>query len=520
MKKTVRNNPHLVRHWDTYWSIADFESNSHYRLKRHLIKNRAEDDGTADGKAIFTNRENRLYNIPFVSPYLFLHWCHMCQPITLSGMDGDALEAIKDDVTGYRKNYLTAARDRLWHRIMDGRVGILVDGPADIAKDRGTAKSTGERSYQTIYEAHEIRDWQWFTKGPRKGQLARLVLQQPDIEADGKRIAVFRVFEQPEGLDAKFQWFDVTKPDECTDIAVSGQRRVERHAVITSDPQELEVMPGAEHSGIGGLTEIPFVIWGDGPKESLADDVWFLSKAWMNLNSVLSHIIYNQGFQRSIFSGVDKEELVKMTEWSVTVVSGENAQIFTIPPGDPVAAQAECDKLKKEIHRRAKFEFNQLADDTRNVQSADSKAKDTIVQKVIYDMILDEQAEVERQIYRLHAQYEGADPEAIQASIDRDYGLEDANAEEVELLSLFNEARELGVFEPQKQVLRIRASRPKYLPTDTESEDDILKKVMDAIESAKPPAQQMADNINSLGTQLFGDGVGENLLAPKGVTVS
>lgn len=488
MKKKIRTHANLVRDWETYQAIRDFDDGSHAAVVDHLIPHRSEVDGTPEGKAIFANRRKRLYNVNFVNPYLFLHWCHMSQPMTFGGMEGDALKSIEADATGFRKSFVTVARDRLWHRIRDGRVGTLVDGPADIATDRASARAAGERSFQVLYAATEIRDWAFFTKGPRKGQLSRLVLRQPNEEIAGQECEVYRLFEQKDDANARFEFFDLA----C---------RARRSEVLGERSQELDVLPG--RFGVGGLAEIPFVLWGDGPEESFAKDTWFLNFSWMNLNSVVSHIIYNQGFQRSIFSGIDKEEIAKMTEWTVTVTSSDRAQIFTIPPGDPVAAQLECDKLKREIHRRAKFEFNQLADDTRQVQSAESKTVDQKVRVKIYDNTLDEQTEVEREICRLHALYEGAAAENVDVSIGRDYGLDDDSAELAEMKEVWNEARELGVVELQKQILKIRAARLKFLPTDDETEDEVRDAMMDAVDAAQPAPRSSSTLLGAQGRGLF-----------------
>lgn len=492
-KLSFANHPELVRYWDDYCSVRDFEDGCVSRVSRHLQPHRSETDNTPEGAASFANRQARLYNVNLVGPYLFLHWCHMSQPITLGGMDSDAMKAIEDDVTGFGDDYTQAARDVLWLYERDGRVGVLVDGPSQIADDRETARLNEERSYQVIYDATKIRDWEVFTSGPRKGQLSRLVLEQPDMSADGKTYELFRMFVQPPEEGALFQWFDLRAQEERKD-----------YSLITQGKQEYEVVA----SGTGGLTEIPFVIMGDGPEESFAKDSWPLNKAWLNLNSVLSNIIYNQGFQRSIFSGISKEELTKMTEWTVTVVHGENAQIFTIPPGDPVAAQQECDKVKREAHRRAKFEFNQLADDTREVQSAESKSKDLVVQKVIYDNTLDYLEATLLKIYRFHAEFENENPDNITVSIARDYGIEDTTAETAEMEAVWTEARELGVIELRKEILKMRASRLKFLPDDGEDVAAVRARVLEAIDAAQAPADRASSAINGFGASLFGVGRG------------
>lgn len=482
------NHPKLVKDWTTYCGIRDFDEGSHERIVGHLIPSRAEDDGSPEGRAIFQNRQRRLYNINFVNPYLFLHWCHMSQDIELVGTDSDSMQLIRADATGFGASFIQTARERAWMYIRDGRVGTLVDGPLSIAKDRASARALGERSYQINFSATEIRNWDRFKEGPRKGQLSKLILAMPEVYRDGACYERYRVFLAPESdTGGRFTFLDLESKQAKTPM-------------INSETIDMDIVGGGE----GGIDRIPFVLWGEGPEESFAKDSWALSKSWMNLNSVVSHIVYNQGFQRTILAGVDKQEVTKLTEWTVTVVAGDRVSIYTIPPGDPVAAQGECDKLKRETHRRSKFEYNQLADDTRQVQSAESKSIDQKVRERIYENTLDTQTDVERRIWQLHAIYEGEPVEAIDVSIAREYGLDDPTAERADLDAVANDARELGVTELRKQVLRIRASRLKYIPSETESVEEIEKKVMDAIDQAQPQAARSSQAINGLGATLFG----------------
>jgi hypothetical protein len=138
------------------------------------------------------------------------------------------------------------------------------------------------------------------------------------------------------------------------------------------------------------------------------------------------------------------------------------------------------------------------------VQSAESKSIDQQVRVKIYDNTLDAQTTVEKQIWQFHAMYEGEAVDAVDVSIAREYGLSDPNQERADLDSVANAARELGVTELQKQVLRIKAAKLKFIPSEEETVEDIEKKVMDAIDQAQPQVARSSQAINGFGATLFG----------------
>lgn len=491
----LHNHPEYSEHAETYSNISDFEDGSANRVKKHLRAHASEVDGSDEGKKNFQIRQERLYNQNFCSPYLFLHWAHMSQPMAVTGIDAsEQLQAIAADATGYGEDYVQTSRNRLWHYMRHGRIGTLVDGPETIAPDKADAKAAGERSYQVLYEATLIRDWRRFDRGARKGKLSRLVLQQNNTrEKDGKLYSVFREFVQPPEKDALFTYRDLRSKEP-----IGAKGYVNDEGGIPC----VELLPFTE----GGLPYIPFVIMGEGPDESFIKDVWPLNFAHLNLSSVLSHIIYNQGFQRSIFAGIAKEEIAKMCEWAVTVVSNPGAQVFTIPPGDPAACFQELERLERQIHRRAKFEFNQLSDDTRQVQSADSKAKDLIAQKAIYDNTLDTLTAVELKIWSMHADFENfKSKDAIGVSIEREYGIDDQTVEQAEEREIFEMARELGVTELLKEVLKLKVAKQKFIPgAEDATAADVRTRLFEQIDAADPGASNTGTAFGIAGGNLFG----------------
>jgi hypothetical protein len=69
--------------------------------------------------------------------------------------------------------------------------------------------------------------------------------------------------------------------------------------------------------------------------------------------------------------------------------------------------------------------------------------------------------------------------------------------------AVWNEARELGVVELQKQILKSRAARLKFIPSDDQTEDEVRDAIMDAIDAVRPDAGRstpsvLGDKVKSL----------------------
>lgn len=493
-KVQVHFHPDLIANWDEYNLIGDFEDGRVSRVGNHLWAHPSERDGTPEGQTNYRLRQERLYNINFCRPYLKMHAAHMAQRMDLTGVESDRMKPILADVTGSGLNYLLASRLRRGLYMRDGRVGTLVDSPATIADSKVEARKTGERSYQVIYQATQIRDWDFFKTGPRTGELSLVVVDDGFVKGDdGKVYHAIRRFTQPEGSSSRFTWERLKQTGTGPSSGIS------------TEGIECERVDDGE----GGLTYIPFYLMGDGPDESFIADVWPLNLAWMNLNSVLSHIIYNQGFQRSIFTGMEPEDISKLTEWIVGVARNPNVNILTIPPGDPVACEKELDRLKREAHRRARFEYNQLAEDSKESPSAASKAQDQKTRIQIYNDTLDLQIPVEQRIYAAHTELEGK-RQTIGVQVSRDFGLEDPEAEELALAAAEASADKLGVVEVQREILKVRLSKIRFIPSKDEDGEDgedaeakVRERLYEIVDQADPTASRAGEAFASAGGNLF-----------------
>jgi len=462
----LKNHPELVSNYSTYRGIADFVDGSKSRVSGYLIRYQTESPTTPQGNQAFSNRLDRLYNVNYCEPYLTLHLGHLSQKIFISPADSEALAVIKSDCTGYGQDYLEVAREMLWYYMRDGMVGVLVERDPDVAPTIELAQEANERSYQVVYQAKNIRNWSHFEDGRFKGKLKELLLDAP---AWSDKSGTFPQIHRYQMSEMGAVTYELLRSRDQSGLSISRNAQAE-FDVIEFGALELE--------------EIPFVFFGSGPDESYLKSVWELNIALLNQTSILSNCNYNQGFQRSFVAGASEEEVKLAGEFLISLLSNPDATIHTIPAGLPEATAQEIAVTKNELNRRAKFEFNQLADDTRQVQSAESKEKDMRGRVGIYNYTLDLLEKRLTKIYQLHSIYEGEDPEAVSVVISRDYGLEDETLLQQDLSEVFAQARELGALEVQKAVLRTRIRRLKLVPKPDQTEADMLAELDGEIETA------------------------------------
>lgn len=446
-------------------------------LKGQLLRYATEKG--ALGNAIYASRQERLYYVNFCEPYLTVHRGHLNQEIKITGAeDNEVFSLIKADVTGYGKDYQRMALDMIWEYIKSGLCGVLVDRTKTPAINLADAKEKKERSYQVLYYAQDIYSYKYFDEGSRKGKLQELILADK-IEED-KIYAKRYYFNQREQVVIQDIYFEgKTLPD------------ITKEAVFKAN-SEGEILQ---------IQEIPFVFFGSGAEESFLHAYYNLNLAHMNLKSVLSNVNYNQGFQRSFVLGAKAEEVKNIGEYLINLISNPDANVLTIPSGSPDAIEKEIDKLEKQMHRYGKFEFNQLADDTRQVQSSESKAKDMIARVGIYDTVINELEKALEQIYKLHFAYENI-TEDLTVEITREYHLEDAQ-EEVQLLTLaFSQAREVGAVEVQKDILKALILKLRLPMRDEDGGDrDLqLQRLFDSIDSASVATSLSSVNRPGIGS--------------------
>lgn len=478
------NHPEFTHYLPTYLAINDFVNGSRAAVAKYLIPYATESASTKGGSAAFSTRLKRLYNKNLCEPPLVIHLGHLSQEIEVDGInEKSALWPIHEDMTGLGSKLKNFYRDLMWQYLQLGRCGVLIDGPAVVANSKTGAIASGERSYCTIFKAHQIRDWEIYDSGPMRGKFKRVVLQQtPWIDPkDKKKYDRVYVMESTESKDQAGQYtYAVTwkklqdKNEGCLLDYVNGA--METTPDDYAGDREYEILD----AGAIGLEEIPFVIMGEGPRESVISSVLELNQATLNLNSTLTNIIYHQGFQRLLFAGVSEEEIRWLSENIGSVTTNDKAQVFTIPAGDPTAAFREIANLENRARRTALIENNSLmSEESLAAVSAESKAKDSIGRRKYYDYVIDIFEDKLTQVFRYIALFEGETDPIHRVTIKREYGLENAQEEIQQDGLAFSQAAQVGALEVQKEILA-RYIRKQPLA------DDVKERLLKNIETATP----------------------------------
>lgn len=456
----------LVKFYEVYDKLRNLTDGDVSKVREYLIPYTTESD--IKGTANFANRARRLYYVNFCEPYLMLHQGHLTQEITVKGIENnDKLKEIFSDVTGYGIDQKQMIADLVWDYMEQGLCGVLVDRTEAPGATLAEARASGERSYQILYASKDIYYYSYFEDGAKKGQLKELILAGGIKTVNGKEaVTAKRYYFEGEELNYRVQelYFE---GDKLPDIS----KEVVFQAVSEGEQ--------------GALERIPFVIFGKSAEESFLYGYYNLNVAHMNLKSVLSNINYNQGFKRSFAVGAKEEEVQNVGEYILTILSNPDAKVFDIPAGDPTAIESEIAKLERQIDLRAQFKYNQLSDEAKNIQSAESKAKDMVARVGIYDGVLNKLEKVLEQIYSLHAEYEGISAE-ITVTIGREYNLEDEQAD-MQMLSLaFSQAREVGANDVQKDILKAIVLKLKLPLRDEDNGDRSvqIKRLFDSIDAA------------------------------------
>ena len=478
MEVELKNHSEYTDNLPFYTRATDFFIGDQTTMcsPKYIVPYLTETSGEKDAGAALANRIARSVYVNDVSAIVFNHKTSLAQSITIQGFDGGTLDLIKNDVTGYGDTPQEIYSEALEYYLQHGRVGILVEGPGDVSDNVAEAIAKGERSYQLLYTADRICNWELFKSGPKKGKLKDLLLFE-GITSDGKETyeRYRRYFF--EGGASVYAW-QILQIKSGTPVATTGVRKFE-----------------VVGQGQGDLDEIPFTIFGRGRKDSALKDL--LQPAWgaHNRLSVYSSTNYNQGFQRVVMTGVaDTKELQKVGEMIVTAIRSPDAQVHIIPSGDPTAIETEWRALRHIVARLGLFQWNQLMDDTRQVQSAESKAKDLRAREAFYNNVVMTFQKKLTQVYKHHALFEGASPDEVSVHISSDFKLTDTELElqtDSAVMLWSNRFGDAGQ-QVQKAILEKYVSELRMLPTEDMTEDERRAELLDTIRTAtaQDPQQQ------------------------------
>ncbi len=478
----IRNE--LLENFSTYVELNDFTDGRVKNVEGYLVPYMTEEDSGIDynkpnlsNQKALTARKKHLYNINYCSPYLFIHLGHLTQPIVLKNYTSEAIDSIQQDVTQFRESLKIADIDYKWSYLLNGMIGVLVDKQA-IQAGQSKATTSNIRSYQVLFDAPEIRNFSYYNEGVNKGKLKSVALTLGfKKESEGKKEKLYErvmLLELPEIGNYSWRYLISTEEYNTGDF----QKNDELKFKLDTDRINAE--------GIGGFNEIPFVLLGQGVEDSMLSEVAPLNKTLLNKRSIKGSVLYNQGFQRNFGLGIKPEEIKQVGEYLLTCIENPEAKILSLDAGDATGLSEEIKDIQNQLDRRGRLEFNQLSDDTRQVQAADSKQADKVGKKKIYDLIIDEFEQFYKNIFRFHFLFD--DPTAYKEKefsvvIGRDFELDDPSAELNESQVTFYMAKELKAYKAMKAILKYRLSRIKILPSENLNIEDTYKEIFTEIDS-------------------------------------
>jgi len=488
MVTKLPNHPEYYRDLETFIMVDDFLDGSRSKVctTRYIYRYITEEDPT-NGKRAYQNRLARTYNKNHVRPYADIHLAHLARPVEVGGADDDDMQQVLRNADGYGRSIEEMLRIWAWHYLSHGRVGVLVDAPIVEADTRIEAENSGIRSFQLVYPATHIRYWEYFMDGPARGQLKRVVLFEQPVIANGEVEQRALDFYRVDATSPYFaDQYRVSKSEDETS-RLKYDDDVKRNWALESDFELISSIEGPQ-------AEIPFVLIGEGLEDSLLRPLADNNLAILNLLSTVSNIVYNQGFQRNIVAGetIDEKALEAAHEAIMLVIRGTGVGVTSIPPGDPTAAFREIGQLEMMNMRQGLMQTYQLLDDTRQVQSAESKSYDAKARIAEYNRIVDQFEEGLLRVLQYHAAFEGSNPDTITVSIGRDYGLEDREALGIERQLAFTMAQGLGVAEVTKTILKTVLSDLKLVASGGETEDEVKARLYNEIDSLNPDQAQDA----------------------------
>jgi hypothetical protein len=464
---------------ETWEEIDDFcDGDRRVLVEKYLIPHESERVPNKKAQNLWADRKKRTGYENDTQPFLDIHSGHLARNVNFGKLnDNEQFKLIIEDATGYGEGAQEMYEQMVELRLKHGLLAVLVDGPATIAENKADAVAAKERSYQVIFNARQILNYEWFNDGPRKGQLKQIVLQADQIEKDGQMMDAVHRFYLPEGADRNPSAGFIKELLYTDDEDKKGS---------TSDKKRFKLFSAPV---LGSIPQIPIEVIGRGLKDSKMRSV--TQQAWklFNSRSVRDSINYNQGFLWVILVGTKETEITSRAEFQITLISNPEAKVMSVPAGEPTGYETQIKGEENKLKRIGLWEYNQLtSEDTAQVSSADSKAQDAKARLKIYEDITKELERAGTRIFKLHALYEGVNEKEVSISVERDFGLDDETATQATRGIQFSRAGTLGARDIQKNILMLDVAEMDVIPKDGEDKDEARQRLMDSIENAEPPA--------------------------------
>jgi hypothetical protein len=263
---------------------------------------------------------------------------------------------------------------------------------------------------------------------------------------------------------------------------------------IKSNKNEDVIIKGTlVNSGVGNLKVIPIVLVGSGIKESSLKDIKYQSYVRLNKKSALDNGLFYTGFQRVAIFGIHADDAISASENTAMVFENANGHIETIPASDMVALSEDISREDKNIFKLAYKQRYQIIEETGNIQSAESKAKDAQALNDFYISILEMLENKLNIVLGVQAEYQGTQDVPILKFI-KEFKSEDLEAKNLNIQLAINLADKLGNKEITKEVLKSLVAKLEILPMDNKSEEERKKEILESID-------KMEDAVNMVGLE-------------------
>lgn len=418
MALSIRLSSDYSKNQNFYARVADFVDLDPAELvgKGYIRSYDTEDTTKARLLGLFQKRVARSYPLTISDSILAEHVSACSQEVTVDGFEFDE---ILSDVTGFGDSAATFFSSQVLEHFKNGFHGVLIESPEQPAADRGTAVAANERSYQTLFSAENIIQCEYFKTGPRRGQVKDVILLVESSYYTNEK------GEEVEQANARRYYFN--HDNEATflyqELSIDAET-----LKAARDSISFEVVVDEP----GNLPVIPFVAFGRGPTDSAIRKTIPLDIGLLNTLSTLRNTNYHQAFQRVMVFGVrDAEQAKTIGEAQMGFFPEADAHADAIPPGDAAALEREINFILHWTRRIGMRQFRQLTDDlTKQVSSAESKAKDLAALESWYSKTLDMFERKLKQVYQIMFYYEQSkESTEIEVKISRDFGLDDSEAQ-------------------------------------------------------------------------------------------
>ena len=265
------------------------------------------------------------------------------------------------------------------------------------------------------------------------------------------------------------------------------------------------------------LPVVPFVKFGRGKRDSAIRRVLGLDKAALNINSMRTNVNYRAGKTTSIVWGAESDGFKALNDGQVYVssVPADQTRVDTIPSGDPTSIALEFEAVQSLARRIGLRQFKQVHNDlTKQVQSADSKAKDQQALEHYYSSVVDMFEGGFAVLFEfcalfLNVEASEEDLATIQVSIGRDFGLGDSEHDLSKMLLLWNWAGEFvgadgnGVgWEVKRHLFRKLLADTKLTSGSGAGEPQLKAELYAQLESMTAPARVPAFADATLAAEL------------------